>query len=241
MSLPNTHGTLTNVEWLSGSTYYKFLQGTNRDGEIRQLTTRGPGKEKAATRIPIWVDPENARLVSREIGRWVCKDFASVFRLCCRDLKTANFSVCLLQMPREGNLVSGWEWNAPGGTGELGETPDDIAEREFSEETDLAVLCAGRLYPFQPEYLQYSSGVYDEVQQVSFALVTGNPTKLVEGARTWKMIPLSHFSRWALDQNQLNESDLWETSEFIPVDGKVVDYVNLLYLYQHAPSYLFAF
>lgn len=221
-------GTLTDVRLIGGG-YYKLVEGKNRDGQVRQVCTRGEGKEKAATRIPIRIEPQFAQQLMQEARGRRPGDFVEVMEGCgLRRYPLDRFSVLLVQMPREGNKVSGWEWNAPGGTGEPGETPEQIAQREFSEETDLTVLFTGSLVP---PWTQYASGCYDEVQTISFALVTGSPQKLEEGARRWIAIPLGKFAAWAHAQNQLEDCSRWETVEFIPVDGKVVLMVLLLITY----------
>lgn len=219
-------GTLTDVT-VVGDGYYKLVVGKNRDGHTRQVCTRGEGRERGATRIPIRVElPFLRELIQAARGRHP-DEFVHVMEDCgLRQWSLGRFSVLLVQMPREGNKVSGWEWNAPGGTGEPGETPEQIAQREFSEETDLTTLFTGALVP---SWLQFSSGCYDEVQTISFALVGGNPKKLVEGARRWIAVPLNRFAAWAHDQNQLEDRSRWETDEFLPVDGKVV-LVTLLLL-----------
>lgn len=218
-------GTLSEVTILGAEHYYKLVVGKSRDGQVRQVCTRGEGRERGATRIPIALETKIAReLVRMERGAR-SDDFLRVMEGSGRVIPIDRFGVLLIQMPREGNKVSGWEWNAPGGTGEPGETPEQIAQRELDEEADLTVLFTGALVP---PWMQYASGCYDEVQTVSFALVTGKPTRLVEGARRWISIPLGRFVRWACRQNQRDDSFQWETEEFIPVDGKVLENVWIL-------------
>lgn len=219
-------GVLEDVQVLGEGYHYQLVVGANRDGEVRQVCTRGPGRSHGATRIPIGVDLATARsLLERHPSVFRQGDFMHLVASVSLGIPLEQFCVHLMQMSREGNLVSGWEWNVPGGTGEPGESPERIADREFSEESDFEVLAVGT---FLPPWLQFASGCYDEVQTISFALVTGNPQKLVEGARRWTSVPLYRFIAWACSQNQRDDSSRWETSEFIPVDGKVLLSVWLL-------------
>lgn len=236
MSELKVFGTLSEVTILGAEHYYKLVVGKNRDGQVRQVCTRGEGRERGATRIPIALGTNIARDLVRMARHARSGDFLRVLEVWGRAIPLARFSVLLVQMPREGNKVSGWEWNAPGGTGESPEeTPEQIAQRELDEEADLTVLFTGAIVP---PWMQYASGCYDEVQTVSFALVTGKPTKLVEGARRWIGIPFDRFVSWACDQNQLDNHARWETDEFIPVDGKVVENVWILleYLLRRRPT-----
>lgn len=212
-------GVLQNVRVLGEDLYYKLVVGTRPDGQVNQLVTRGEGRERGAIRIPIGIEAKvAARLVDRDphIFR---SDAMQVLEGLGRGIPLRRMRVYLVQMPRAGNKVSGWEWNAPGGTGEPGETPEQIATREFSEESDLTVLTTGS---FLPTWMQFASGCYDEVQTISFALVMGRPQKLVEGARVWTSVSLDRFTEWACRQNQNDSPPLWETPEFVPVDGKVL-------------------
>jgi 8-oxo-dGTP pyrophosphatase MutT (NUDIX family) len=213
-----------------GDGYYRLMDGVNPDGERRQVLTRGKSCERGATRIPIHVGSLGARFVAEEILQNTT-DLVRVMEAVVRRVSLVSLSLLLVDMPREGNKISGREWNAPGGTGEPDETPDQIAVREFDEESDLTVLCAGN--PF-PEWLQFASGPYDEVQTISFALVTGKPAKLVEGGRQWISQPLHQTVNWMHDQNQRQYPSRWEKGEFIPVDGKV--YFAVRWLVEHLRS-----
>jgi len=134
-------------------------------------------------------------------------------------LHETEFELLYVVMPRYGNLLSGLECDAPGGTANPGETREQVADREFSEESDLITLC---VYDPFPSWMQFASGCYDEVQHIDFALVIGDPTKLVEGATEWGGVPLSQVSDWACLQNDPLDSFGWGTGRFVPVDGKVV-------------------
>ncbi len=212
------HGTLTDVEF-SGNGLYRLATGTNIDGQLRSLITRGAGRERGATRIPIQIEAQLAEWVSKKVAAVSHDDPFMTAMKFLQGVPLNRLKVPLVQMPREGNLISGLEWNAPGGTGEPGESPEQIARREFSEEADVTVLYAGG---FLPEWLQFASGCYDEVQSISFALVTGKPTRTVEGARQWASIPLDTFPFWAKSQNQQGDPLCWLTPVYCPVDGKVL-------------------
>ncbi|MEO6077658.1 MAG: hypothetical protein ABIP54_02635 [Candidatus Andersenbacteria bacterium] len=224
----NRHGVLQ-VEAGMVDTYYKFLSGTDQNGETRQLVTRGPGKEKAGTRIPILV-PQDLMSSAIEYAQRMQRDLKqrawAVFHGWCLSQASmqdpcellARLTVPLIKMPRAGNLLTGVEWNAPGGTGNVGESLEEISAREFDEEAGVAVV--GIESPFPPGML--ASGIYDEIQLLSFALITGNPTKLVEGGQGWHQIPLLRFRAWAVDQNQTELPDRWETDQYVPIDFKVV-------------------
>jgi len=212
-------GVLQNVQVLGGEFYYKLVVGVRPDGQVNQLITRGEGREKGATRIPIGIEADDvARLVKGD-PHVFRSDAVQVLEGPGRMTSLQRMRVYLVQMPRAGNKISGWEWNAPGGTGQPGELPDEIAVREFGEESDLVVLTTGS---FLPSWMQFASGCYDEVQTISFALVTGSPRKLVEGARRWISVDLGSFVEWACGQNQTDDPTKWETPEFTPVDGKVL-------------------
>lgn len=199
-----------------GNGYYHTLEGTNRDGQIRQVCTRGPGRQYAATRIPICICSSE---VKDFIGYYeTTKLPPSVILYETGAILSDVISVWFVQMPREGNNISGFEWDVPGGVRDPEEDITRIAEREFSEECDLTILAIES--PF-PEWLQFASGVYDEVQRIDFAIVTGKPTKLVEGARRWISVPMRNVKTWMENQNQFRDPSLWETGEFVPVDGKV--------------------
>ncbi len=200
--------------------YYKMIRGTNPDGQTRQLVTRGPGRQLAATRIPIRIPAGTAgSLAQCAVEHNLPLDDALAIIQREFYLATAQsnmeditrWQVLLVKMPREGNLDNGLEWNAPGGTGEPGETAEEIARREFSEESDLIPLFTWS--PFSP--MQFASGIYDETQVISFVFVTGNPTKLVEGAKAWHLFPLLGLEAFA-------GPDPDETDKFVPIDGKVV-------------------
>lgn len=203
--------------------YYSMLMGKNPSGETRSIITRGAGKQWGATRVPIQV-PVKIAVKLQRTGLTASSSYSEVVGMLAK-VDLAFIKVLLVQMPREGNFASGWEWNAPGGTQELGEAPEDIANREFSEESDLVPLWTGTDFP---TWMQFASGCYDEVQYLSFALVTGNPTKLVEGARQWTMVPFSSFQTWTHSQNQLQDAKRWSDDEFCPVDGKVYSLVRSL-------------
>lgn len=231
MSSPKRRYGVLEVEEVLGANYhYRLLTGTNPDGQTRQLVTRGPGRHLAATRIPIQLPAETAKGILDIVDVSNNKSAYDVFQeyvrgtpLLLNDRRVylkflQQMRVLLIQMPREGNLVSGLEWNAPGGTGEPGENFEQIAAREFSEETDLVPLFTWQ--PF-PRRLQFASGIYDEVQNISFVFVTGNPTRLVEGARAWKAIPLPEFPSVACELNHYVDGES-ASSEYCPIDGKVV-------------------
>lgn len=214
------HGVLKITEIYGADKYYCLLSGTNADGQTRQLVTRGPGRHLAATRIPIRVPAGTASrlarcavahhlpvdnaldIVRQEFSQWSPSDNME-------DLQ--RWDVPLMLMPREGSLECGNEWNAPGGTGEPNETQEEIAKREFNEESDLTPLFLWQPFPL----LRFASGIYDERQQVSFVFVTGTPAKLTEGAKEWKPFPL-------LDLEALSYPDPASSDKFIPIDGKVV-------------------
>lgn len=202
--------------------YYSMLMGENPQGQTRSIITRGAGKQWGATRVPLQLLGETAEQLGKA-GLKADWTYTKVMSTLGRLNPIQIIWVLLVKMPREGNFMSGWEWNAPGGTQELGETPEDIATREFSEESDLVPLWTGTDFP---AWNQYASGCYDEVQSLSVALVCGHPTKLVEGARQWLAVRLDIFRIWAHAQNQLEYPSQWEGSEFCPVDGKVYSLVR---------------
>lgn len=203
--------------------YYSLIVGKNPDEQERSIITRGAGKQWGATRVPLQISVVMAeKLRQRGLGTrpW---SYSDMMRKLGHVGTMDEIQVLLVQMPREGNFISGLEWNAPGGTQELGEAPEDIATREFGEESDLTALWTGSDFP---AWMQHASGCYDEVQYLSVALVTGSPTKLVEGARRWIALPLDSFNGWAHSQNQLDDPFVWETEKFCPVDGKVYSLVR---------------
>jgi 8-oxo-dGTP pyrophosphatase MutT (NUDIX family) len=224
--------TLKIEEIYNPNDHYKMIRGKNMDGETRQLVTRGPGKNLAATRIPIQipaylVDDLSERLFRQDEPEYGFKLLRDFFRGASFTLRTCNlesvaaFNVLLVKMPREGNPLNGFEWNAPGGTGEPGESLDEIAEREFSEESDLTPLFTWS--PFPP--MQFASGIYDEIQKISFVFVAGNPKKLVEGAREWKAVPVMDFHDFAHEMDRFYG---------VFVDGKVT--LAVLYLAERLMS-----
>lgn len=199
-----------------------------------QCLTRGRGRENAATRIPIRLEGVGGTRVDEVLATAQAgpdADMFNVLRVLHRNRVGGdlfNLSLLLVKMPRPGNKRSGWEWNAPGGTAKFtGETREAIAGREFSEETGtLRVLGIGN--PFPP-YMLPASGAYDEVQNISFALVRGDPSVLVEGAAAWNSIRLSEAVPW---MHRQNTPEVWTRDEdFVPVDLKVVLAVNWLVLF----------
>jgi hypothetical protein len=204
--------------------YYSLIMGENPAGETRSLISRGAGKQWGATRIPLQVSLDAAELL-QAVGLTSTSSYSDFIKLMVEIEGAWSIDVLLVQMPREGNFVSGLEWNAPGGTQELDEAPNLTAQREFDEESGLMALWTGTNFP---DWMQFASGCYDEVQQVSLALVTGSPTKLVEGARGWKSVSLANFRNWSHCQNQIENRQLWDSEEFCPVDGKVYAITRLL-------------
>ena len=63
MRFPEKFGVLEHVKCVSDDGYYKLIRGRNRNYNYdeRYLVTRGPGKEKAATRIPIRISDDLAK------------------------------------------------------------------------------------------------------------------------------------------------------------------------------------
>lgn len=215
-----------------GDGYYFLVEGENEAGQTFSFVTRGKEKQNAATRIPFRLNPKNPRDLPRILeaarvshdrlpgleGRPEWPDYLQALE----DLQLnplESLQLLYMVMPRYGNVVSGLEVNAPGGTANLGETRSQVADREFEEEADLSVLC---IYQPFPLWMQFASGCYDEIQHLDFALVTGDPSKLVEGAIRWGSVPLNEFSRWVYAQNDPDNSAGWETDGFVPMDGKVV-------------------
>lgn len=203
--------------------YYSLLTGENPDGETRSMITRGAGKQLGATRVPLQIMPDAAKaLKARGLSAsWPYDRLVNtlkIFNAGRGDTPTWVIKVLLVQMPREGNSISGLEWNAPGGTGELGESADEVAAREFHEESGLTSLWAGTDFP----ECMFASGVYDETQNLSLALVVGNPDVLVEGAKRWTSVSLQYFRTWARNQNQTENEHLWQGDTYCPVDGKVI-------------------
>ncbi len=219
-------GKLVNPRSFGDQNYYFLVAGEDLAGQTFSLVTRGKGRQNAATRIPIRLKLKNpdlqalfegvARLTSGNQPN--LKDYITIMK--SEGLYSLeNFELLYVVMPRYGNLVSGLEADAPGGTAKLGETRLEVADREFDEEADLTTLC---VYSPFPSWMQFSSGCYDEVQHIDFAFVVGNPTRLVEGASRWGSVALNEFEGWAHDQNNPDDPTGWVTKDFVPVDGKVV-------------------
>ncbi len=211
-----------------GDGYYFLVEGTApHDGKKYGFVTRGKGMQNAATRIPIRMKlkdsaqmPKVLHEAQSRVGvgdRPEFSDYLSALR--ALKLYDTEFELLYVVMPRYGNLLTGLECDAPGGTAKIGETRLEVAVREFDEEADLTTLC---VYDPFPSWMQFSSGCYDEVQHIDFALVTGNPTRLVEGASRWGSVSLKEFPKWVSRQNNPDHLMGWETHQFVPVDGKVV-------------------
>ncbi|OGF82646.1 hypothetical protein A3B18_03425 [Candidatus Giovannonibacteria bacterium RIFCSPLOWO2_01_FULL_46_13] len=169
-------------------THYLLVSGINpHTGRENQFTTRGKGREKGATRIPFKFRFPKATAAARKIGRSM-RDKYGMFELLKRlreedyFRELSDFEVPLMVMPRAAEKTCGWEINAPGGTADPGESMEQIGDREFEEEGK--GLKAIKLWrPFPPA--MPASGAYDEIQEVTFALVYGEPSTLPEGAREW--------------------------------------------------------
>ncbi|OGY31025.1 MAG: hypothetical protein A3C02_02245 [Candidatus Andersenbacteria bacterium RIFCSPHIGHO2_02_FULL_45_11] len=224
-------GTLANGRTFGDENYYFLVAGEDVKGQTFSFVTRGKGKQNAATRIPIRIriSDYDKRQKFQQLRRGPnvykndSKDPNAEFMALIQLMADAgcwidDLKLLYVVMPRYGNIVSGLEADAPGGTANLGETRVQVADREFDEEADLSVLAVYQ--PF-PSWLQFSSGSYDEVQNISFALVEGKPTKLVEGAIEWGSVSLSEFDRWVKDRNDPSQY-LSDTTKFVPMDGKVV-------------------
>lgn len=215
-------GKLVNGRSFGDENYYFLVAGEDPKGQTFSFVTRGKGKQNAATRIPIRIhiqDQRRMKDVQSLLTSFPNPNFQDyLFAMANSYCRLDELEIVFVVMPRYGNPISGLEANAPGGTAKLGETREQVAEREFAEEADLSVIA---VYEPFPSWLQFSSGSYDEVQNLSFALVTGNPTKLVEGAIGWGSVSLDKFGEWVKDRNDPTKH-LSNTSEFVPMDGKVV-------------------
>lgn len=224
-------GKLANGRSFGDENYYFLVAGEDPKGQTFSFVTRGKGKQNAATRIPIRVnikDEKRRQKVLEDFYRnesdesrptnMAGGELDLVAIMGWHDCLLSDLELLYVVMPRYGNVVSGFEADAPGGTAKLGEAREQVADREFDEEADLSVLEV--LNPF-PSWLQFSSGAYDEIQNISFALVTGDPKKLVEGAVEWGSISLDQFYEWMIARNDpLNYTS--DMSKFVPLDGKVV-------------------
>ncbi len=233
-------GVLQNTQLLGPAFYLSLVAGEGDGGQMFQIATRGGGKQNAAIQIPIRIktniSDDRAFIGSlvrsvREPPQSLRKNFLEVLvKLAKFGYGLKDLELLYVVMPRYGNLISGLEADAPGGTAEIGETRQEVADREWNEEAGLSRI--GVLEPF-PSYMQFSAGAYDEVQSISFALTVGSPEKLVEGAKSWGAVSLDAFEGWVQRQNNPNDSTGWSTKEFTPLDGKVVLAVLWLIEYLH--------
>ena len=222
-----------------GDGYYFLVEGTApHDGKKYGFVTRGKGRQNAATRIPIRIkfrNQEDSKMVVRAVI-----DGAGMFdvmkKLYQKGYGFSDFELVYVVMPRYGNLISGREINAPGGTAEVGETREHVARREFEEEAEgLTVLATHN--PSGMLWSQTASGCYDEVQLVDIALVVGKTTKLVEGANRFGLVSLHDFPQWLVRQNNPQFPIGWETRIFEPVDGKVA--MNVLLFIEQMKTRVF--